>query len=398
MPSSVVVSPDGSKVFVTGWGWQNGQESPTSSATIAYDTVTGAKLWVARNGPLTPRTVTTSPDSSSLFVAGGSDQEDGVIFAYDASSGRMRWKDPFQGAVSSAIVSPDGARLFVTGHTWGRLNFLTEAYDASTGARLWKSQLARPRQYAQAFSIAVSPDGSKVFASGEGGRVGVSRMMTVAYSASTGAHLWVARSGPHFETGSGDFSGAHVATGLNGTRVFVSGTRGIGHHGTMVTQAYDASTGVMEWTRHYRGPAQNAWATDLKISPDGSTVFVLGGAENPGGGAHVTAIAYGAGDGARLWVTHTAGIDTEAYSMAVAPNGSAIVVTGTTYDYGEGGTYNYLTVAYEQSTGAALWQATYDATRNDEHATRVAVAPDSTHVFVTGVSGPAYATISYRLQ
>jgi outer membrane protein assembly factor BamB len=127
-------------------------------------------------------------------------------------------------------------------------------------------------------------------------------------------------------------------------------------------------------------------------------VFVLGGATNPGGGAHIATIAYRASDGTRLWVARSEGIDAEAYSMTVTPDGSAIVVAGTMYDITEGGTYNYLTVAYDQSTGAPLWQTTYDATRNDEYATHVAVAPDSSRVFVTGVSGPAYGTVAYTLQ
>src|SRR5205807_2428599 len=68
--SSLAVSPDGSKVFVTGLSLGAGTDY--DYATVAYDTSTGAKLWLKRyNGPLNSEdsavSVATSPDGSKVF-------------------------------------------------------------------------------------------------------------------------------------------------------------------------------------------------------------------------------------------------------------------------------------------------------------------------------------------
>jgi len=90
----------------------------------------------------------------------------------------------------SAIVSPGGNRVFVTGHVQSKAYFGeygTVAYNATTGARLWA------RRYAGrgATALAVSPDLTKVYVTGQSH----GDYTTLAYSARTGARLWVRRYG-----------------------------------------------------------------------------------------------------------------------------------------------------------------------------------------------------------
>jgi len=122
----VVPSRDGRTVFVT--GASTGVHSHEDWATVAYRAATGARLWVKRH--------------------------DGPVSSRDL-------------AVSLA-VSPDGNAVFVTGISWldGLLNqtpateYVTIAYGAATGARLWARHYQNgSADEAQAVAVAVSPAG-----------------------------------------------------------------------------------------------------------------------------------------------------------------------------------------------------------------------------------------------
>src|SRR5206468_10324660 len=120
--SSVAVSPDGSKVFVT--GWSNGSTG-FDYATVAYDAETGDQLWATRyDGP-------DHASDSALDIK----------------------------------VSPDGSRVFVTGYSYAtstQTDYATIAYDAGSGTGLWTSRYNGPANGDDyAFALDVSPDGSK---------------------------------------------------------------------------------------------------------------------------------------------------------------------------------------------------------------------------------------------
>ncbi|MBI4730338.1 MAG: hypothetical protein HY775_12715, partial [Acidobacteria bacterium] len=89
---SLGVSPDGARVYVTGQSYGSG--SSYDYATLAYDALTGAKLWEVRyNGP-----------------------------------------GNYDDRATSLGVSPDGARLYVTGYSYGSgssYDYATLAYDAT---------------------------------------------------------------------------------------------------------------------------------------------------------------------------------------------------------------------------------------------------------------------------
>jgi len=124
--------------------------------------------------------IATSPDGSKVFVTGWSivDNDAYATFALDLSSGRRLWTAMYRGPSGGgdearAIgVSPDGSRVFVTGESVGQSgtndDYATIAYDASTGARLWVARYNYGPAYNFDFanSLTVSPDGARVFVTG----------------------------------------------------------------------------------------------------------------------------------------------------------------------------------------------------------------------------------------
>ena len=122
--------------------------------------------------------------------------------AYSAATGARLWAARYNGpgngddAASSVVVSPGGSRVFVTGVSQGTRSgpdYATVAYSAATGARLWAARYNGPGNGDDAASsVVVSPGGSRVFVTGvsQGTRSGPD-YATVAYSAATGARLWV---------------------------------------------------------------------------------------------------------------------------------------------------------------------------------------------------------------
>jgi len=195
----------------------------------------------------------------------------------------QRYNGPGNGSdvANSVAVSPGGGTVFVTGASTGATSssdYLTVAYNAATGARLWTARYNGPGNGDDgAASVAVSPDGATVFVTGTSGGASNSDFATVAYRAADGTQLWAARfNGP----GDGNFAAA-VSVARDGTKVFVTGTsfRNGGESSGMATVAYDASDGAQLWVARLNSPFGNTGASAI-VSPGGNRVFVTGNVQN----------------------------------------------------------------------------------------------------------------------
>jgi sugar lactone lactonase YvrE len=309
----------------------------------------------------------------------------GITLAYNAATGAALWRAPYRtprGTSSEFLgmaVSPDGSIVLATGViTKGELasphshpHFLTVAYDSATGALLWADSTGIA---GQANSIALSPDGATVFVTGASQTTG--QPTTVAYSAQTGAVLWKEHAG-----------GRSIAVSPDGSAVFVPGGQGV--------VAYNAATGATLWTAKANVPP-----IALAVSPDGSKVFITGW-ERAAAGTQ----AYNAANGATLW-TDPVTTTFRPAALTVSPDGTRVFVTGSIArrKRSNSGSF-YGTQAYDTATGAMLWTASYHPPIKSPvggGADSVASSPDGSKVFVTGMlpgprnAGPGgYGTVAY---
>jgi hypothetical protein len=258
------------------------------------------------------------------------------------------------------------------------LTIAPSASAATGGTQLWAARYnGRGNNYDDASALGVSPDGSTVFVTGYAYGTYYEDYATLAYSASTGAQLWASLydgPGP-----GGDDAASALGVSPDGSTVFVTGSS-IGRSGFFdyATIAYSASTGAQLWASRYDGTGNSSdGARALRVSPDGSTIFVTGYSHGKGSSYDYATIAYSASTGARLWAKRYDGpghAEDEGTALGVSPDGSMVAVTG--FSTGTTTSYDYATVVYSASTGAKLWVKRYDGPSNsDDLAYALRVSP-----------------------
>ncbi len=417
---AVAATPDGSRVFVTG---SRGSNSTSNFLTVAHN-ATGAVVWTAQYDG-TGRwdwasEIALSPDGSRVYVTGQSfnaaGNEDFATVAYDATTGAQLWARRYNGPghsydeVTGIAASPDGTTVVVTGGSVGasgEQDFATVAYDTATGATSWARRYdGVAHGFDRAVAIAASADGSKVVVTGpslDGNGVPTSLYATVAYSAVNGTTLWSKR----FDSGP-DEADVPVSLGISpdGARVFVAGTSEGGPPGNEITTvAYDTATGGLAWSTHTPGTssATSARARLLAVSPDGTRVFVTGYVSSLPSGLDYVTTALDTASGGVAWTAQYDGPqhrNDAPSAIAVSPDGIRVFVTGWS-DGSLPGVSDYATVVYRATTGGVMWKKRYDG---PSHLGDVpaAVTVTGTRAFVTGTSEsratPAdVATLAYRL-
>jgi len=216
------LAPSGGRAFSVGSVSDNPNGTyRTEMQTVAYDVASGNRLWVAREaGPtddwtMLGRNVVISPDEK-------------VVYAFATV---------FQGPGSAK----DKLR-----------NLVVAAYDAATGARLWRKTYDGPaKAQDDAWAAAVSPDGDHLYVA----------------AAATGSNLPVAT------TGGGVSLGRAVNTG--GLEVDVD----------LALLTFDTATGDLLDETIYGGPSytidgvtHGSWDVplDLFVSRDGRRIVVAG--------------------------------------------------------------------------------------------------------------------------
>jgi outer membrane protein assembly factor BamB len=413
--AGAVVSPNGSTVFVTGQTMTKALN--VEFATIAYNALTGAQKWIKLyTGPKgfygnvtgsVAAAIAVSPSGKTVFVTGNSEGavdtiDDYATVAYNAVTGAQLWVRRYAGPTSNTaisgpsavVVNPNGKTVYVTGKSGdgvSKWSYVTVAYSAATGAQLWVRRVGTAASDNTPYAAAVSPTGKALFVTGTSlNSNGTSEdYETVAYNAVTGAQLWVRRYGTL--TAAAVAKSVTVAPG--GATVFVTGSSGHGY----ATVAYNAATGAQRWVKTYGASTIDTGATSMVVSPTGKTVYVTGGSYGSlyGSDLAYTTIAYSTASGAQLWVKrYWNSVDDSANSVALNRAGTLVYVTGRSFSAHSSG--DYATVAYNAATGAQLWVRRYNGPgNNSDIACCVVVSPANGTVFVTGQSTGATTSLDY---
>jgi WD40 repeat protein len=188
IPISLLPSPDGARLFIT--GADHADAGNYGSQTVALASDSGSVLWDVDD----PRILTVGgeveiglgvdPDGSKVVVFGnrcekpafGCDTPVGTTIAYDATDGRSLWSSTFtsggQFFASDLAVAPDGSNVYVAGYehmpcfTDCQIHARTDApmvaYDLDSGAERWSSIV----QDGYVVALALSPDGRSIFTAG----------------------------------------------------------------------------------------------------------------------------------------------------------------------------------------------------------------------------------------
>ena len=359
---AIAVSPDGSLVFVTGKDYRTGTDY--DYATLAYDAHSGVEVWISSyngpgNGPDKPSAIAVSPDGSTVFVTGSSygagGTSDYATVAYDSATGARIWVGRYDSpenrddSATDVAVGANGARVYVTGSSVrsdaGDYQYsATVAYDAATGSRVWTRRYFRGPEESDTNALAVSPDGSKVFVLTSVWRAQTDDYATVAYDASTGFRLWVS---DYNGTGDNTDVAADVGVSPDGSTVYVTGETWVSGGGgyDFGTIAYDASTGSRSWVTRHSGSV-TPYGTHLAVSPDGSRVYIAGFGRGANSDIDYFALAYDP-SGRETWKADYDG-DAHAFdevsALGVSPDGSRVFLTGASE--GIGTSWDFATVAY----------------------------------------------------
>ena len=402
VPQNEVVDATG--VYVTGWACDSHDKQHPDGTwiagsdifTVAYN-LDGSTRWVARfNGP------------------GG---------AQDAI-GDEGW---------GIAVSPSGDRVYVTGDQNQGLggtptdfrfvsDFITLAYDTSTGAQLWSAGYHGPAVGPDiAEQAAVSADGQRVYVTGESqaadlstGKSGGSDATTISYIAATGAQDWVSR----FHIAGSDRNNAVGTTSIavNGTGIDTSGTyetaSGSGYEVVALKDDRAAHNGAQLWTSAsdatlFFHPARGSLAATANgvfltgTEPSSAAPPMTCPPQQTSGAANTEygTIALDPLTGAPRWKRTYAGQtggNVGAFGLAADVAGSRVFVAGQASGPLPQCSVGIATVAYDGSTGAQVWtdyQAPLAGTSPQGFA--VTATPDGTRVYVAGLEYHV-ETLGYR--
>jgi 6-phosphogluconolactonase (cycloisomerase 2 family) len=281
---SAAVSPDGKHVYAAG-------STDNAVAVFSRDATTGSLSFVEAqkngvagvNGLTGASGVAVSPDGKHVYATGGGDSAL-AVFARNASTGALSFVEYQQDGISgvdgllganSVAVSPDGKHVYATGQSDNALAVFSR--NPTTGALTFveaqKDGVGGVYGLSFPLDVTVSPDGKSVCVAGEG----ESAVAVFGRDAATGS-LGFVEAEVDGVAGVDGLSGAYsVAFSPDGRYVYAAG------YGDSAIAIFrrDAATGSLTFLEAVKDGVAGVHgigaAHSVLVSPDGRTVYARGG-------------------------------------------------------------------------------------------------------------------------
>ena len=341
--------------------------------------------------------VAVSPDSSKVFITGRSLDDtlgrDIATTGFSAATGAVLWSARYdRGAYDngSAILATADS-VYVTGRSLDATNsydWTTLAYDAVTGQQRWVRHVVGEEGVDDtSWSLAISPDGSTIYVGGtvDDGASIPGDAVVKAYDTATGDTLWTGT----YDSGVYD-GGFRVFAAPDGSAAYLAGGTRRGSDGIdFLAVGFEAQDpehlGEVLWTGSHASGQGSDNVSGAALSPDGSTLVVTG-QSNAGNDIDVHTAAFSTADGARLWgaaYNGTRNASDTAAGVAIASGNAVVGLTGAEGTAG----FDFVTRAYDLQTGAVRWTQVENTGTNPGTPDRLyAIAASGNNVFVTGHS------------
>jgi len=321
----------------------------TSTAALIASVMLGAGAASADTAPPSTSTPTTVAADALPTV-----QINGVVWAQVIVGNTVYVGGEFTKA------RPAGAAAGVNEVT--RNNML--AYNLSTGVMT----SFNPNVNSQVRALAVSTDGTRVYAGGSFTAVGSSsRSRLAAFDAATGA----------LTSWAPTVNGPVKAVGVSSSKVYVGGKfSSASGSSRMNIAAFSTSSGSLQ---SWSGSPANGSVSALAVNPDGSSVVIGGsftsynGSSNPGYGMASTDASTGA---SRPWKINGLVRNAGSNGAILSLTGSSQGVFGAGYDFGDGANFEGAFRA-SWADGTLIWL-------EDCHGDTYSVVPLSNVVYTTG--------------
>lgn len=379
--ADVVMSSSQPSVFVVGTALDSDLPTyPGSQIMVSQvDATTGTAGWVTRSeivngkGESLEIPVRGLSDGTRVFVVGTAVNSAREIFiqSYDGVYGQITGSrsvpiNAWLNEPADAVIRGDG--MFITGVV-GTPNQGGDPYRNLLTMRVntWGLDVDWVRSFSSPSSnetnevgtaITVSPDGRRVFVTGSttSGPYSKGSMVTIAYDATTGERLWLRTLG----TNAGRVSGEDIAAAEGS--VFVTGHVG-GHFATV---AYDQTDGATRWLRLHDGGRESAQQLALAAG----RVIVAGRSHRT-----VTAVAYDMRSGGRVWARRLPG--KWPLELAVQPGTDNVILRD---DPGRSWTAPQIAVL-DGTDGAVLWSQPEQVPAGDPWATGMTTSANGSTLF-----------------
>jgi len=392
--SLAAVSPDGATVFVAGTAEPDGPSTDTDFMVVAYDPMTGTLRWQSILG-LSPQddditAMTVSPDGTRLYVTGWagsrrpSHDRDAVTVSFDTSSGAALWRAWYNGPAGlgdrgeTLAISPDGSTLYVAGWTQLRKSFgnvqdgwVVLAYQTSSGILMWNRMERRRGVSLDAEAPASTPDGSRVIVSATARFEDFTyQNWTIAYGAASGARLWAS------DLPAGAYSAAALLLSPDGSQTYLLANEPPG----WALVSYATATGERRYVRIESG---ELYPRGLTVTPDGRTLVIGATGGSP---LSIQVQTFDAMTGAHVLTSRyqDPSRPVSVRKPAMASDGAFAYFPGTDGEVSSPQS-DFLLLAFDVATGAFVAR-TYDGMDGGDTGWAVAVTPDASIVVITGAS------------